>query len=72
MPFDACITLSTTTKSGIYIVTISVQRGLFSSEFKYASYYSCMVSILDGSVIVVSLITFRYFVVFFYSYLVTR
>ena len=35
--------------------------GLFSSEFKYASYYSCMVSILDGSVIVVSLISFRYF-----------
>ena len=34
---------------------------LFSSEFKYASCYSCMVGILDGGVIVVSLISFRYF-----------
>ena len=31
---------------------------MFSSEFKYASYYICTVSILDGSVIVVSLISF--------------
>ena len=43
------------------------QRDLFSSEFKYASYYGCMLNILDGSVVVVSLISFKYFVLFFYE-----
>ena len=41
--------------------------GLFSSEFKYASYYICMASILDGSVIVVSLITSKLILLFIFS-----
>ena len=48
-------------------ITIWNIAGLFSSEFKYASYYICMASILDGSVIVVSLITSKLILLFIFS-----
>ena len=45
---------------------VTISEAFSVGSFKYASYNSWPVSVLDGSVIVDSLICFKYFVLFFY------